>query len=246
MRFRVFAIITIVGLVGGCAPGQREGTEGAGEQRAALTTRDDRSMSYLLFLPAAYNDNDDAWPMIVFLHGAGERGDDLDLVAVHGPPKRVQEEPWFPFIVVSPQCAAGSWWTAPEYEALLTGMIADVAAAHRVDRERIYVTGLSMGGYGTWQLAGQHPELFAAVVPICGGGDPLQACDLRDVPVWAFHGAKDRVVPVAESESMVEALRACGGDVQLTIYPDAGHDAWTETYDDPALYEWLLRHRREE
>lgn len=209
------------------------------------------TLEYLLFLPKDHAaDPARRWPLILFLHGAGERGNDIWRVAVHGPPKIVRDRPDFPFIVVSPQCPAGRTWANDELLALLD----DVIARYPVDRARVYLTGLSMGGYGTWSLGLAYPERFAAIVPICGGGDPLKvllpdpqkAAALRTLPVWAFHGAKDPVVKVGESERMVEALRKAGAqDVQLTIYPDAQHDSWTETYNDPKLYEWLLRHRRE-
>jgi predicted peptidase len=119
-----------------------------------------------------------------------------------------------------------------------------VIAQYAVDEERVYVTGLSMGGFGTWSLAQAHPERFAAIAPICGGGNPELAGNLRHVPVWAFHGAKDNVVPLSASQEMVDALKAIGADVKFTIYPEAYHDAWTETYENPQLYEWLLQHKR--
>ncbi len=193
---------------------------------------------YLLHLPKGYERGRKRWPLLLFLHGAGERGRDLELVKKHGPPRLIAEGHEFPFIVVSPQCPARQWWSNDVLSALLDEIIAN----YRVDERRVYLTGLSMGGYGTWGLACEHPERFAAIVPICGGGNRLLAHALKHVPVWAFHGAKDDVVPVAESEKMVAAVKAAGGRAKLTIYPDAGHDSWTATYANPALYKWLLRH----
>ena len=112
-------------------------------------------------------------------------------------------------------------------------------------RLRIYVTGLSMGGYGTWDLATRYPNRFAAIAPICGGGEPARACTVKHLPVWAFHGAKDEVVPLEQSQAMIDALAACDGNARLTVYPDADHDAWTQTYDNPELYDWFLSHRRQ-
>jgi predicted peptidase len=208
------------------------------------------SLDYLLFVPkAAAAQPDRKWPLILFLHGAGERGSDIWLVAKHGPPKIVREQPDFPFIVVSPQCPAGRVWDNDEVLALLD----EILATQPVDPTRVYLTGLSMGGYGTWSLGLAHPERFAAIVPICGGGDPLKALladpkkagALRSLGVWAFHGAKDPVVRLVESERMVDALRKAGvREVELTVYPEAQHDSWTETYANPKLYEWLLRHQR--
>jgi len=200
-------------------------------------------LDYLLYLPKGYGtDPQKKWPLILFLHGAGERGDDLELVKVHGIPKILKRRRNFPFVVVSPQCSEDAWWPG-EVEAL-AALLDDVVARYAVDPERVYLTGLSMGGFGAWSLAMARPERFAAVAPICGGGNPKHVGVLKDVPVWAFHGALDPVVPLARSEEMVNALQACGGDVRLTVYPDAEHDSWTRTYEDPELYEWFLRHTR--
>jgi len=200
------------------------------------------SCNYLLFLPESYGQEKKNWPLILFLHGAGERGSDIEKVKVHGPPKIVQTKKDFPFIVVSPQCPEDEWWT--DKTEMLINLLDDIVARYDVDTERIYLTGLSMGGYGSWALASKYPDRFAAVVPICGGGDPILARTLKDVPIWAFHGAKDSVVPVEESKRLVEAVNARGGNAKLTIYPDANHDSWTETYNNPKLYDWLLEHRR--
>jgi predicted peptidase len=200
-------------------------------------------LNYLLYLPQDYSaDEQKKWPTILFLHGAGERGDDLELVKVHGIAKIVEQQEDFPFIAISPQCSEDSWWPV-EVEAL-DALLNKVVATYAVDPRRIYLTGLSMGGHGAWSLAIAHPERFAALAPICGGGDPNKVCALKDVPVWAFHGAKDPVVPLKKSEEMVDALKACGGNVRLTVYPDAEHDSWTQTYDNPKLYKWFLQHTR--
>ena len=200
-------------------------------------------LDYLLFLPQGYGrDLEKMWPLILFLHGAGERGDRLELVKKHGPPNLVEQQADFPFIVVSPQCPAGLWW--PEKLDDLGALLDEVEARYAVDSRRIYLTGLSMGGYGTWSLAQDQPERFAAIVPICGGGSRALARRLKDLPVWVFHGAKDKTVPLEESEKMVAAIKRAGGSPRLTIYPDAGHDSWTETYDNPELYEWLLSNVR--
>lgn len=216
--------------------------------RAEVTSR--VALDYLLFLPKNHaSEPGKRWPLILFLHGAGERGTNVWSVAVHGPPKIVREKPDFPFVVVSPQCPAGRRWVDAEVLALLD----DVIERYQVDPKRVYLTGLSMGGYGTWSLGISHPGRFAAIVPICGGGDPLKILlpdpqnveALRSLPVWAFHGAKDPVVNLGESERLVEALRKFGcKEVELTVYPEAQHDSWTATYANPKLYEWLLKHTR--
>ncbi len=198
---------------------------------------------YLLFLPEGYEQGGKKWPMMLFLHGAGERGSDLNKVKMHGPPKIVQQQKDFPFIVVSPQCPSGQWW--PGKIDTLKALVDEIAADYEVDKDRMYLTGLSMGGYGTWALGAAYPDLFAAAIPICGGGQPFaMAPKLKDLPIWAFHGAKDPVVPISQSEEMVEAINRAGGNAKLTVYPQAGHDSWTATYDNPDIYEWLLKHKR--
>lgn len=200
------------------------------------------SCNYLLFLPEDYGQKKQRWPLIMFLHGAGERGSDLNKVKVHGPPKIVENRKDFPFIVVSPQCPEDDWWTG-KVEVLIN-LLDDIVARYKVDTERIYLTGLSMGGFGTWSLASEYPERFAAIAPICGGGNRIMALRLKDIPVWVFHGAKDKTVPLKESEEMVNAIRNRGGNAKFTIYPDAGHDSWTETYNNQKLYDWFLEHRK--
>jgi len=237
---------------------------------------------YLLSLPTGYDAAaDKKWPVILFLHGSGERGADPWKVAAHGPPKLIRglaptprpapetkaapSAPENPtartrreqsaaflkanFIVISPQCPPGVWW---DDDGVL-GLLDEILAKHQADPTRVYLTGLSMGGYGTWSLGLKYPERFAAIVPICGGGayrDILAASRtkktaLTSLGIWAFHGAKDTTVPLRESESMVAALKQAGvTDLQLTVYPEAKHDSWTETYDNPELYPWLLQHKR--
>jgi predicted peptidase len=219
-------------------------------QKLQLKGSKDITLNYLLFLPKDYEgQKGKSWPLMLFLHGSGERGNDVWKVAVHGPPKSVTDHPDFPFILVSPQCPEGEHWSNVELLALLD----EITGHYAVDRSRIYLTGLSMGGYGTWELGLTYPEKFAAIVPICGGGQlisPLlssreKAEALKSLGVWAFHGAKDPVVPLQESERMVDGLKKAGAtDVKLTVYPEAGHDSWTETYKNPELYQWLLRHQR--
>lgn len=186
-------------------------------------------------------------PLILFLHGAGERGDNLEQVKVHGIPKVVEQQPDFPFITIAPQCPLDSSWPF-ELDAL-QALLDDALTNLPVDPARCYLTGLSMGGYGTWALAAQCPERWAAIAPICGGGSwlngfPQRVVRLVNLPVWAFHGARDPIVPLAESQRLVDALTANGGDAKLTIYPEAGHDSWSETYANPELYGWFLTHHR--
>jgi predicted peptidase len=207
-------------------------------------------LHYLLFLPKGYDAKAEKhWPLMLFLHGAGERGTNIWAVATHGPPKIVATRPDFPFILVSPQCPEHQLWSRDVLLALLD----DIIATYAVDTNRVYLTGLSMGGYGTWDLGLSYPERFAAIVPICGGGDRITAMlssgnksrALRTLGIWAFHGGKDPVVPLTESQRMVEIVKKLGAhDVKLTVFPEASHDSWTEAYNTPELYDWLLKHER--
>jgi len=168
-------------------------------------------------------------------------------VKVHGPPKMVESRPDFPFVVVSPQCPENVVW---DPDGLLA-MLDEVTHRLRIDEKRVYLTGLSMGGFGTWNLVGKAPGRFAAAAPICGGGNtrdfllPKSREALQTLPIWVFHGGQDDVVELEESQRLVNFFQnRLKSDVQLTIYPDAGHDSWTETYNNPKLYEWFLSHSR--
>jgi predicted peptidase len=207
-------------------------------------------LRYLLYLPAeAATNRTQRWPLMLFLHGAGERGTEVQRVAIHGPLNHVRAGTNFPFIIVAPQCPAGEvWQTAP-----LLQLLDRIQTEHPVDTNRVYVTGLSMGGYGTWALGLAAPERFAALAPICGGASRIdlllgsrdRELAVKSLPIWAFHGAKDPVVPLGESEQAVKALQLLGArDVKLTVYPEAQHDSWSETYANPAFYDWLLKQRR--
>lgn len=227
----IFILILLLSSTSGYTAEARQ-TGNRFEKQVTLTL----SANYLLYLPKDYQETDKTFPLVLFLHGAGERGDDLEHVKTHGLPKLIQQGRDFPFIVVSPQCPADKFWNMDMLSALLD----DIEARYRVDRKREYVTGLSMGGQGTWTLALAQPHRFAAIVPICGWTVPAFAFLLKDMPIWVFHGAKDEIVPISISEATVKALKSCGSSVRFTVYPEAGHDSWTETYNNPELYKWLL------
>ena len=202
--------------------------------------RFNKDLNYLFYLPETYgNDTTKKWPLILFLHGGGERGDDLSKVKANGPPRLIARGKKIPFIVVSPQIPLEAFWD-PD---LLVSMLRYIIINYRVDEERVYLTGLSIGGLGTWQTAQKYPEMFAAIAPVSGWGDPLQLWKIRHTPVWIFHGAKDPVVPVIASSVMADTLKQYD-NVELTIYPKGGHDKWNETYDNAKLYEWFLNHKR--
>jgi predicted peptidase len=199
------------------------------------------SLDYLLYLPKDYGvDSAQRWPLILFLHGSGERGSDLDLVKLYGLPKKLESGADLPFMVVSPQCPAESYWLL--YLDDLKALVEDITARYAVDPAHIYLTGMSMGGTGAWMLGAAYPELFAAMIPICGRGIPTLANRFKNLPTWVFHGDADEVVPADESRRMTHALQEVGADVTLTLYPGVGHNSWDLTYDNPEIYEWLLRH----
>ncbi len=197
---------------------------------------------YLLHLPRGYAASGrERWPLMVFLHGSGERGDQIDIVKVHGPPRVVGDDPALPFIVISPQLPADrERWDPAALDATLDAALRRL----RADPDRIVLTGLSLGGMATWDWAMARPDRFAAIAPVAALADPANACRLTAIPTWVFHGDGDPVVPLAGDMAMVDAVRACGGDPRLTVYPATGHDSWTRTYADPAFYLWLLEQRR--
>ncbi len=199
------------------------------------------SLSYLSWFPADYkSQKEKRFPLLIFLHGSGERGTDIQKVKTWGPPSFVEQRPDFPFIVVSFQCPEGQWWNVDD----LDGTLRKLLKKYRIDPDRVYLTGLSMGGFGTWDWASTYPKRFAAIAPVCGGGDDMFAGELKYVPVWAFHGQDDPVVPVNRTTQMVEAVNKKGGNAKMTIYPGVGHDSWKKAYADEELYKWLLEHSR--
>ena len=240
-KITLSGLVLLLALSMGCATTTQKQTAAGGVQKPfVLHKKIEVKMAYQLFLPKGYQDDaKKEWPLILFLHGAGERGNDIQLVTKHGIPKIATAKPDFPFIALSPQCPEGSFWRTETVLALLD----DIEAKYRVDKNRIYLTGLSMGGFGTWELACKEPNRFAAIAPICGGGNAfLASWNLKNLPVWVFHGKKDSVVPVENSDVMVNALKKINPNVKYTVYPEADHDSWTETYNNPELYTWFLSH----
>jgi predicted peptidase len=199
------------------------------------------SGSYLLYLPTDYGKTaHERWPVILFLHGSGESGESLSDLRKHGPPKEVAAGRQLPFIIVAPQSPQENGWDP----YVLTALLNEVEAKYRVDRDREYVTGLSMGGDGTYTLAALTPERFAAVVPISAQCDRRLAPQLKRVSIWAIHGSRDNVVPVRQEQPLIDALQKLGADVTYTVVDGGGHDVWTPYYAGDELYEWLLKHKR--
>ena len=238
MKYGLSSLLAFAALA--CLPGRATCADQPGvQQTARLDTQVKVQLNYLLYLPKEY-EKQESWPLLLFLHGSGERGNDLELVKVHGPPKLIAAGKDFPFIVVSPQCSKNQWWEPIELVALLD----EIESHYKVDADRICVTGLSMGGFGTWRLAAYAPDRLAAIAPICGGGEKYWTKEFAHLPTWAFHGGKDEGVPPERSTVMIDELKKEGGNPKLTIYPEAGHDSWTTTYENPELYEWLLAQKR--
>jgi predicted peptidase len=205
-----------------------------------------RTRQYAMFVPNDYNKSKRKWPLILFLHGHGESGEDVNLLLKHGPIKEGVMRPDFPFLVVAPQCPkpqvsriANAW---RDLQPDVLQIIDEVKSKYRVDTNHFYLTGLSMGGFGSFQYLHDFPDRFAAAAPICGGGSAETAKVCARTPIWIFHGQLDRVVPPNRSVEMYETIKAFGGDVKLTIYPDLNHDSWTRTYENDDLYAWFLSH----
>lgn len=195
------------------------------------------SASYLISEPSGEGPH----PLLLFLHGFGERGDDLEAVKRHGPPKEAAAGRQFPFLLVAPQLPESQ--TSWDVDTLLS-LLDQIEASYAVDKERIYVTGMSMGGYGTWAVACAAPGRFAAIAPICGGGTYLAAFQLAQMPIWAIHGDADDAVPVSESQIMIDAVRRGGGSPRFDVIKGGTHDVWTNAYVGNEIYDWLLSHTK--
>ena len=212
----------------------------------SLKVSDTEEMPYLLYLPKDYKaDGDTKYPVLLFLHGRGESYGPLSLVAKWGPPKLAAEGKELPYVVVSPQCPGEDFWSTEKQQARILALLKHTLESHTVDADRVYLTGLSMGGYGSWRLAADHPELFAAVAPICGGGKPEDAETLKALPIWAFHGDQDKAVPFKRSVDMYDAIKAAGGTkMRFTSLENIGHNCWSAAYATPELYSWMNRQKR--
>jgi predicted peptidase len=223
------------------------------------------SYKYQVYVPSSFTP-EKSWPVIFFLHGAGERGADGERQTDIGLPARLREMKDFPAVVVMPQCSPSTWWGDPQMEAQAFAALEKSMKEFNGDPERVYLTGLSMGGYGAWAFAYKYPEKFAALVPVCGGvvasrrfitpppwhplskspDDPYgeTASHLTKIPIWAFHGEADPRVPVTESRKLTEAIKGRGGNVRYTEYPGVAHNSWDRAYWEAELIPWLLSQRK--
>jgi len=219
----------------------------AGKQvEMSFKTSDGADVAYLLYLPKGYDAaSEKKAPMMLFLHGRGESNGPLSLVAKWGPPKMAAAGADLPYVMVSPQCPKEDYWNSTVQLDRLTELMDHVASNYVVDEKKTYLTGLSMGGYGSWALAAKHPTKFAAVAPICGGGKADFAESLKDVPIWAWHGDQDGAVPFKLSVEMVDAIKEAGGTkVKFTSLEGIGHNCWSSAYATPQLYQWMMQQSR--
>lgn len=213
-----------------------------GQQKEfSVKIKNQTKINYLLYEP---KNIEGEVPLLVFLHGGGEGGDDIENVKKNGPPLLIENGKEFPFYVLSPQnpYVKGFW-----DDRIVMELVNNIVSKYNIDKNRIYLAGLSRGGYGAWRLAMNNPDRFAAMLVICAACSPtVYAGWVKDIPIWIFHGEKDNVVPVSESMKMADALKAVGADIKLTLYPEANHDSWTKTFNNDEVYEWLLKHSKDE
>lgn len=202
------------------------------------------NFEYLMYLPDDYYNEEKKYPLMLFLHGAGERGDNVDLIKKHGIPKRIEEGENFPFITIAPQCRDGIWWSNTESINILEKLMQHLISDLKVDKKRVYGTGLSMGGFGILELALSAPSLFTALVPVCGGTITNDLQNLEKIPIWMFHGEEDDVIPKESSLLIYKYLKEKNKNILLTIYPNTMHDSWTETYENKEIYDWLLSFKK--
>ena len=198
---------------------------------------------YAVFVPERYAPQK-SWPAMLYLHGMGECGDDGRFHTTVGLGRAIRDHPdRFGCIVILPQCRVGLRWEGP-MESLALAALGAAQSDYNIDRNRIALTGLSLGGFGTWSIGARYADRFCALVPICGGGDPADAETLARVPVWCFHGEADPVVAVERSREMVEAVRAAGGNVRYTEFAGVTHNSWDSAYGNPDVIAWMLAQRR--
>jgi len=237
MKRWFWLMIILAAAVGSIPPCEAQTEPKPGIQTAGQFTMK-VDLDYLLYLPKDYDQNGGKkWPLILFLHGAGERGENVEFVKIWGPPAIVEEKD-IPFIVLSPQCPGNRTWA--ELLLPVKRLLDEITIHYRVDLSRIYVTGLSMGGFGTFLMMENYPQYFAAYAPICGGGNPMAVSRYKHVPGWVFHGDQDNAVPIYNSQVMVDSLKAKGADVKFTIYKGMDHYSWIPAYGESGLFEWFL------
>ena len=218
----------------------------AGKQvEMKLDLGDGQTIEYLLYLPHNYEAGE-KFPFMLFLHGRGESKGPLSVLKRWGPPRMIEQGKKLPYILASPRCPPETRWEQSVEQSRLDLLLDHLLKTWPIDEGRVYLTGLSLGGFGSWALAARHPDMFAAVAPLCGKGNPADGAKLVDVPIWAWHGLADTVVPPAGTEDMVKAIKAAGGtQIRYTSLEGVGHNAWSAAYATPQLFQWMNRHSLE-
>ena len=223
----VFLFITLISL----------SVQGQNKQKA--------NYKYLVYLPKDYSATTKTYPLMIYLGGGSQRGDDLNKLKTFGPPALISKGQDFDFIIISPQCPEGKTWTSENwFDSLSTSLI----PKYRIDSNRVYVTGISIGGYGTWQVAMDYPDKFAAIIPLCGGvndSDTLNISKIKHLPVWTFHGMTDDIIPIEETERVFKKLKVLKSPVKFTRIKNGDHGI-QYLYEDPKIYKWMLRQRKSE
>lgn len=199
---------------------------------------------YLVYLPKDYSGQTRNYPLVIYLHGGSHKGNDLNKLKEYGLPYLVDQGNDFDFIVVSPQCPDNKYWSSDNwFEPLYEKII----AKYRINPDKVYLTGISMGGYGTYIVAMDHPDKFAAIVPLCGGcndSDTTRICNLKNIPIWAFHGTTDNLITITETERIVNTLDKCEGKIKFTKLEGEGHGIQYLYEKHPQIYEWMLKQSR--
>jgi len=201
--------------------------------------------NYLLYLPKNYSTQNKKYPLVIYLHGGSQKGNDLNKLKTYGMPYLVDKGQNFKFIIVSPQCPDNKYWSTENW---FDSLYAELIAKYRIDTNRIYVTGISMGGYGTYIVAMDFPEKFAAIVPLCGGindSDTSRVCNLSKIPIWTFHGTADDKISITETERVANKLKKSNGNIKFTRLKNEGHEIEYLYQNKPQIYKWLLRHRKQ-
>jgi predicted peptidase len=237
-----FVLLATIGLSMAILSYSHGGDAKPGFHRYVSKDADGKEAPYHVFVPQDYK-GDKAYPLIVFLHGAGETNNEKRLLEVGLPPAVKKKAKTFPFLVMVPMALTKGWGAEGPNAKRALAQLEEVKKNYKVDDKRIYLTGLSMGGFGTWSLAAAYPERWAAIAPICGGGNTKSAAKIKDIPCWCFHGDADTAVKVDQSRNMIKALKDAGGNPKYDEYKGVGHNSWDRAYATAELFTWLLQHK---
>ena len=244
MKRFFFSLLTLIYLFVDVAQSQPPQQISSNEQELTWVNKLDKKKVYhLLYLPDNYeSQSEKKWPVLIYLHGADARSFHLHKVKQEGVPYVLRTGTKLPFVVAAPLCLPDDWWNSPGSSGRMNAFLDHLLESYRVDSRQIYLTGWSMGGAGTWKIASDYPHRFAAIAPLSGKSQTAYTATLQTTPIWAWHGAEDKIVPVSEAQKMVDVLKKNGGDIRLTLFQKAGHEVWQQVYSDPNLYNWLLQH----